>query len=125
MPSHTPNRLTSQSVFPPPVSASRGGTRDSLPSHPSPPLRGDGETVRRSQRVGLPRRSELDQEEHERAFPLAPLLTATEVAELLRLHAKTVERWARRGRLPCYRIGGRVLFARGDIATFLAERRTD
>jgi helix-turn-helix protein len=31
------------------------------------------------------------------------LLTCSEVAELLHLHPKTVERWARAGKLPCVR----------------------
>jgi excisionase family DNA binding protein len=51
------------------------------------------------------------------------LLTIAEVARLLRHHPKTIERWARTGRLPCYRVGGRVLFSRGDILQWLAERR--
>ncbi len=54
-----------------------------------------------------------------------PLLTLKETAELLRQHPKTIERWARAGRLPCYRVGGRVLFSRGDILQWLAERRAE
>lgn len=54
---------------------------------------------------------------------LPDLMTAAEVGALMRRHAKTVERWARKGRVPCYRVGGRVLFARADIATWLRERR--
>lgn len=53
------------------------------------------------------------------------LLTCREVASWLRLNPKTIERWARAGRLPCFRVGGHVLFSRRDIAHFLAERRTD
>ena len=55
--------------------------------------------------------------------PELPLLTCSEVASTLRMHPKTVERWARIGRLPCFRVGGRVLFSRGDILQWLAERR--
>ena len=55
--------------------------------------------------------------------PLEPLLTVGETAGILRRHPKTIERWARAGRLPCYRVGGRVLFSRGDILQWLAERR--
>lgn len=53
-----------------------------------------------------------------------PLLTCLEVAKMLHLNPKTVERLARLGRLPCYRVGRRVLFSRGDILQWLAERRT-
>ena len=51
------------------------------------------------------------------------LLTLAETAQLLRHHPKTVERWAREGRIPCYRIGVRVMFDRGDVLQWLAERR--
>lgn len=55
---------------------------------------------------------------------LAPLLTCSEVGAMLRLHPKTVERWAREGRLTCYRVGGRVLFDPGGVASWLQERRS-
>ncbi|GMR22398.1 MAG: hypothetical protein BMS9Abin37_0746 [Acidobacteriota bacterium] len=47
------------------------------------------------------------------------LLTAVEVAELVRLSEKTVYRDAAAGRIPCVRIGRRVLF---DEDTFEAYR---
>jgi excisionase family DNA binding protein len=125
MPSHGPNRLTSESIVSPSVSSSLGGILERSSFHSAPPLRGDDETMRRSKRDDPTRRPKAGQKEAGGALPLAPLLTVPEVAELLRLHAKTVGRWARSGRLPCYRVGGRVLFSRGDIATFLAERRAD
>lgn len=59
------------------------------------------------------------------ATPPDRLLTCSEVGSWLRLHPKTVKRWALAGRLPSFRVGGRVLFASGDIAHFLAERRAD
>lgn len=34
---------------------------------------------------------------------------ADEMAEILGAHPKTVLRWAREGRIPCIRIGGRVV----------------
>lgn len=55
---------------------------------------------------------------------LVPLLTCSEVGAILRLHPKTVERWARDSRLPCYRVGGRVLFDPGGVASWLQERRS-
>jgi excisionase family DNA binding protein len=33
-------------------------------------------------------------------------MTATELAELLQCHPVTIQRWARRGSLPSYRLGG-------------------
>lgn len=54
-----------------------------------------------------------------------PLLTLKETAELLRHHPKTVERWAREGKIPSYRVGSRVLFQRSDVLQWLGERRTE
>jgi len=54
-----------------------------------------------------------------------PLLTLKETAEFLRLHPKTVERWAREGKIPFYRVGSRVLFQRSDVLQWLGERRTE
>ena len=55
---------------------------------------------------------------------LEKLLTGREVAELLQVNPKTVERMARAGRLPSVRVCGRVRFRPSDIASWLAERRT-
>ena len=56
------------------------------------------------------------------AQPLERLLTVRELATLLQLHAKTVERMARAGRLPSLRVGGRLRFRPSDIASWLAAR---
>ena len=53
------------------------------------------------------------------------LLTLREAAAFLRHHAKTVERWAREGKIPHYRVGSRVLFRRSDVLQWLGERRTE
>jgi excisionase family DNA binding protein len=53
------------------------------------------------------------------------LMTLEECAALLHHHRKTVERWARSGKIPHYRIGLRVMFDRGDVLQWLAERRAD
>lgn len=53
------------------------------------------------------------------------LLTLKETAALLRHHPKTVERWARDGKIPFYRVGSRVLFQRSDVLQWLGERRTE
>jgi excisionase family DNA binding protein len=59
-------------------------------------------------------------EESRRA--LERLLTAQELAELLQLHPKTVERMARDGRLPSVRVCGRARFKPSAIASWLAAR---
>jgi len=41
--------------------------------------------------------------------PFEPLLTAQEAARLLRVHEKTVQGFARAGRLPAIRIGSVLL----------------
>ena len=54
-----------------------------------------------------------------------PLLTATQVSELLGgIPAKTVLQYARDGRLPCVRIGRHVRFVRSELECALAARRT-
>ena len=50
------------------------------------------------------------------------LLTADDVAELLRLPVSTVYDLARTGRLPHLRIGRALRFSRGDLEAHLAER---
>jgi len=57
--------------------------------------------------------------------PLSRLITLEVAADLLHHHRKTVERWAREGKIPCYRVGVRVMFDRGDVLQWLAERRAD
>jgi len=55
---------------------------------------------------------------------LERLMTVREVADLMQLNSKTVERMARSGRLPSLRVSGRVRFRPSDIASWLAARRT-
>ena len=50
------------------------------------------------------------------------LLTAAEVAELLRLPASTVHDLARTRRLPHLRIGRALRFSQSDLEAHLAER---
>jgi excisionase family DNA binding protein len=53
---------------------------------------------------------------------LEKLLTTRELAHLLHLNVKTVERMARVGRLPSLRMCGRLRFKPSDIASWLAAR---
>jgi excisionase family DNA binding protein len=50
------------------------------------------------------------------------LLTADEVAELLRLPVSTIYDLARTGRLPHLKIGRALCFSRSDLEVHLAER---
>lgn len=54
---------------------------------------------------------------------LQPLLTVGEVAALLRLSNKTVQRLVASRRLPCVRIGRRVRFTAADVLRFVAARK--
>ena len=56
------------------------------------------------------------------ARELEPLLTTRDLAHLLRLHSKTVERMARAGRLPSLRVFGRLRYRSSDIASWLAAK---
>jgi excisionase family DNA binding protein len=50
------------------------------------------------------------------------LLTSKEVAPLVGvLHHKTVERWAREGKLPCKRLGRRLRFDPSVIDRWVAQ----
>ncbi len=50
--------------------------------------------------------------------------TAAELARLLAVSRKTVDRLVRRGALPVYRFGRARRFRRTDLETFLAASRT-
>ena len=54
---------------------------------------------------------------------LGPLLTASEVAEMLHLHVNTVKRLGDRGELPFFRVCSRGdrRFRHEDVMTFLAR----
>lgn len=56
---------------------------------------------------------------------LGPMLTASEVAELLHLHVNTVKRLGDRGELPFYRVckRGDRRFRLDDVMAFLARNR--
>jgi excisionase family DNA binding protein len=56
---------------------------------------------------------------------LGPMLTATEVAEMLHLHVNTVKRLGDRGELPFYRVckRGDRRFRLDDVMKFLAQNR--
>lgn len=47
------------------------------------------------------------------------IMTADEVAELLRFDRKTVYDYAGRGEIPCQRLGKRILFSRDALALWL------
>ena len=56
---------------------------------------------------------------------LSPMLTASEVAELLHLHVNTVKRLGDRGELPFYRVckRGDRRFRVDDVQQFLTRNR--
>ena len=51
------------------------------------------------------------------------LLTAREVAELLGFSAGTIVAWAEAGRLPAFKIGGRLRFRVSEMADWLEGQR--
>jgi excisionase family DNA binding protein len=59
----------------------------------------------------------------DRPLTAADVLTAREVAELLRVPRSTVEDWARRGVIPSRKVGRRRLYLRPSIETLLLEER--
>jgi excisionase family DNA binding protein len=61
----------------------------------------------------------LEKRTGKRAPPRGDIMTADEVAELLRLDRKTVYDYAGRGEIPCQRLGKRILFSREALALWL------
>lgn len=58
-----------------------------------------------------------------RARMIDPLLTAKEAGILLRVHPKTVYRWARQGRLPASYVNGRPRFRQSELDGFIEKGR--
>jgi excisionase family DNA binding protein len=48
-----------------------------------------------------------------------PLLTPRELAALLRVNEGTVRNWAYRRRIPCQKVGGRLLFSPDAVRQWL------
>ena len=59
------------------------------------------------------------------ANELGPMMTASEVAQMLHLHVNTVKRLGDRGELPFYRVckRGDRRFRREDVIAFLSKNR--
>jgi excisionase family DNA binding protein len=51
------------------------------------------------------------------------LLSVREVAEALGSHIQTIYSWVEEGKLPCFRVGGRIKFDGTAVADWL-DRRT-
>jgi excisionase family DNA binding protein len=59
-----------------------------------------------------------------RPLTAADVMTAAEVAALLRVPQSTVEDWARRGIVPSRKVGRRRLYIRARIEALLLEEDT-
>jgi excisionase family DNA binding protein len=64
--------------------------------------------------------NEPEQLLHHESFATGP-----EVAQFLRVHPKTIERWRKQLGLPCYRLGGRIRYDLGDVTRWASARRED
>lgn len=49
-------------------------------------------------------------------------LTRRQLADLLSVDLATVHRWAKEGKLPSYRLGGRVFFKRAEVEANMSAR---
>jgi excisionase family DNA binding protein len=54
---------------------------------------------------------------------IEPLLSAGEVADLLGFSAATIVDWAEAGKLPAFKLGGRLRFRESEVDAWLEERR--
>jgi excisionase family DNA binding protein len=50
------------------------------------------------------------------------LVTAEEIAALLKVSAKSIYRWASEGRLPAFREGRLIRFLESDVEVFVRDR---
>jgi excisionase family DNA binding protein len=57
------------------------------------------------------------------AVPLERLLTARELAELLGFQAGTIVDWSEEGKLPSFKVGGRLRFRESEVLDWLEARR--
>ena len=51
------------------------------------------------------------------------LYTREEVADLLGVNSRTVDRWIRSGRLGAFKLGGAVRISAADLSAFLEDHR--
>ena len=59
----------------------------------------------------------------EAAIEFEPLLDSEEAAKLLgNIHVKTLQRYARHGELPCYRVAGHWFFRASELDAWLRSR---
>jgi excisionase family DNA binding protein len=54
---------------------------------------------------------------------IEPMLTAAELAEILGFSAGTIVDWSEEGKLPSFKVGGRLRFRESEVAAWLEERR--
>ena len=52
-----------------------------------------------------------------------PLLTARQVADLLGFAPGTIVDWAEGGRIPCFKVGGRLRFRESEVLGWLETKR--
>ena len=52
-----------------------------------------------------------------------PLLTTRQMADLLGYSAGTVQDWAEAGKIPCFKIGGRLRFRESEVVEWLETQR--
>jgi len=60
---------------------------------------------------------------NENANDIGPMLTTSEVAQILNVHINTVRRWSNQGTLKAYRIGSRGdrRFKKEDVVSFFRD----
>jgi excisionase family DNA binding protein len=59
----------------------------------------------------------------ENALPPLDLLTSTEAGELIGVSGQTIKNWVRQGHLQAYRIGGRFMIPKDEVADYVRRAR--
>lgn len=85
------------------------------------------ETAEELRQRGEPERARaieaLVEAAHEDAVPSLDLFTSTEAGELLGVTGQTIKNWVRQGQLRGYRIGGRILVPKDEVADYVRQAR--
>jgi excisionase family DNA binding protein len=50
-------------------------------------------------------------------------VTSRQAADYLRVHLRTIQRYARDGEIPSFRVGNRFRFRRADVESFVVDGR--
>jgi excisionase family DNA binding protein len=79
-------------------------------------LRGENEQARAIQ--------DLIEATRDESPPSLDLLTSTQAGELLGVSGQTIKNWVRRGHIPAFRVGGRIMVPKDAVVEYVRRAKT-